>query len=457
MRKWTDKAFKTFAWIAPPHEGVMGDMGAYNTEEQYRKIAECGIDYVIDVFDSYRPDLGGEIRFSLESAKAAAKAGVGYLSADGGLSGGVPIQDPAVAEETVRRYCDELLAAGAAGHNVYDEPSSISADSRTLPQIFEYLGKIKEIYRRHYPDKIFYVNLLPRPCLPGRNYWNDFETSGREEYEHDYVEGFVRTVHPDFISFDQYNLLTSVNEQDYRISGPEDRSLGSQIWTGLLENLEIFSHVSKQYGIPFFSFVQVSEHWAGTVRHIRYPRIEDIRYQIGCQLAYGSQGVEYFTYWSGAYFGGHGDACTDAFGNLTQHYDDVKQLNEELRFLEKTYFSYRHVGTMAIRGTESEQENPDFALLRYNLKSYPGLESVQCSKDTLVGIFENEEGFACCFVNVTDPFFRQDDEVRIRFAHPGEVRAIWEKSEEVLSDCEGEISFCLPAGSYRFVTVRKGR
>lgn len=454
MSKNKNQKFQIFAWIAPPHEGVMGQQKAYNTVEHYRKIAECGIDWVIDVFDSFRPDLNGEIEHSLQSARASVEAGVKYLSADGGLSEGIPTESPAKAEQTVRAYCDELLKEGAAGHNVYDEPSSIGTDRRTVPQIFEYLGNIHEIYRRNYPDKLFYVNLLPRACLPGKNYWNDFEISGRDEYEKEYVEAFVKTVKPEFISFDQYNLLTAVNRQDYVLSGADDRSLGSQIWTGYLENLEVFSHVSKEYGIPFYAFVQTTEHWAGTSRHIRYPQAEDIRYQIGCQLAFGSQGVEYFTYWSARAFPGYGDGCTDAFGNPTQHYFDVQRLNRELQFLAPHYFRYHYMGTMAIGGKNAEQPNPDFALLRYSLKEYRALHSVECSEDTLIGLFENENGFALCLVNVTDPFFGKEDKIELNFARESEILSIYREKTELLRTEQGRWRGLLPAGSYQFIMVQ---
>jgi hypothetical protein len=60
-------------------------------------------------------------------------------------------------------------------------------------------------------------------------------------------------------------------------------------------NLEVCSTKAREAGIPFWAF-------ALTTAHLSYPvpTMGQLRYQVYSNLAYGAQGIEYYTYWKPA-------------------------------------------------------------------------------------------------------------------------------------------------------------
>lgn len=209
---------------------------------------------------------------------------------------------------------DESAAKpGFLGVVLSDEP--VSAD---FPQL---ALQSQQLLARH-PYAIPYVNLNPT--------YAPLAWLGTRSYE-DYVEQFITVVKPKVLSFDHYPLLEPPDglRPDY------------------YSNLQIVRGAALRHGIPFW-FVLLATPLGPDVEpapgapHLAGPYADptegELRWQVFTALAYGAQGLMYFTYCvpapqPGIHFG---DAIIRRDGTRDRKYGIVKRLNAEVQALGPT-------------------------------------------------------------------------------------------------------------------------
>lgn len=178
------------------------------------------------------------------------------------------------------------------GYSLGDEPGT--KDYFHLSACAERIRSVDED-----PSHMIYVNLFPN-YAPESALGADYAT---------YVHRFVDEVKLPMLSFDHYPVLTSGIRQSW--------------W----QNLDVISQEAERGGIPFYAF-------ALCTAHDDYPvaTLESLRIQMYTNLAYGAQGVQYFTYWCpepGAWDFNNAPITVD--GRRTPVYDIVKTMNAELQ------------------------------------------------------------------------------------------------------------------------------
>lgn len=183
------------------------------------------------------------------------------------------------------------------GWYVIDEPSFDSFDD-----IKRFVDRIQALDSSH----PFYINLLPI-YAPSSSF-------GNGSYEH-YVNSYVETFSPSFLSFDHYPITNSGVRKDF------------------YSNLNIISKIANQNRIPFWAFA-CSVKYSGSVPS---PKLEHLRFEVFNALAFGAQGIEYFTYTTPR--NEHGGryvsyAPLDVNQKKTKTYDYVKEVNARLRSIE---------------------------------------------------------------------------------------------------------------------------
>lgn len=155
-----------------------------------------------------------------------------------------------------------------------------------------------------------------------------------------YVEEFVRIVNPPYISYDAYPIRY---DKDGRIT----------VWKDYFFTLETIADVAKKSKRPFWGYILTNKHWS-------YPKPtrEFLRYQIFTNLAYGAQGLSYFTYLHPDYDnkGEYSDSPIDRAGNRTDTWYAVRDVNREVHNLEKVFLGaeveeVRHTGRI-LNGTK---------------------------------------------------------------------------------------------------------
>jgi len=195
--------------------------------------------------------------------------------------------DPETPEETVKKAKDN---PALLGYFIADEPPATR-----FADIAELIARVRSIDKEH----ICYVNMLPdmgKELLGGYNF-------------KDYIAKSIETLDTKVVSYDFYPIRNYGVEQL------------------MYCYLDTVSHVSREAGLPFWAFALLVEHAVFT-----RPSLESLRFQVFADLAYGAQGIEYFTY-SRPVYNDYYIAPVDEFGNKTYLYDVVKQMNSEIRQL----------------------------------------------------------------------------------------------------------------------------
>ncbi len=200
-------------------------------------------------------------------------------------------------EKIVKRFMDH---PALAGYFLRDEPA-IDA--------FTDLGNWAKRVNAVDPKHFCYVNLFPNYATPLQ--------LGTADYR-DYVNKFAKEVPLHFLSFDSYPLTSAEG-----------------VYEKWHQNLEIFSDEAKKVNKPFWGFAQSvlfdNKH--------EDPTLATMRVQMFTNLAYGAQGLQYFTYWtpvsSAEDFRG-GPITLE--GKRSTVYDNIKTLNQEIKSLSGVFY-----------------------------------------------------------------------------------------------------------------------
>lgn len=207
------------------------------------------------------------------------------------------------------------------GYFLRDEPGA--AD---FPALAKWTQQIQSADREH----PCLINLFPN--------YADAPQLGTPTYAQ-HLAKFVAEVPVPFISFDHYPVIA-------------DKAGHVKLRPNWYENLEQVSEAAAGAGKPFWAF-------ALSVAHGSYPvaTVPDLRLQAFSDLAYGAQGIEYFTYWTpvSSTWDFH-EAPITADGKRTPVYDRVKQVNAEIQALRRVFrgtkvLSVGHAGDALPAGT----------------------------------------------------------------------------------------------------------
>lgn len=182
------------------------------------------------------------------------------------------------------------------GYYIKDEPT---------PGLFPNLARWASAVRKADPDATPYINLLP---------------GDGASYMEGYVEAFVKTVNPAYISYDRYALM-------------DDGSVGN----GLYTNLEAIRKVALKHGIPFWNIVLTNSHF-----HYAEVTPGGLNLQVYASLAYGCRGISYFTYFS-PLIGNYRNAAVDQFLHKTPTWDVLRLLNLQIHQIAPTYLNLKSV------------------------------------------------------------------------------------------------------------------
>ena len=244
------------------------------------------------------------------------------------------------------------------GWYVIDEPSYDKFE-----EVKHFVDRIQAIDSSH----PIYINLFPT-YAPTTSFVN-------ESYEQ-YVTKYVDQFSPSFLSFDHYPITSNGVRKDF------------------YKNLDIISTIANRHGIPFWAFACCVKYSAG----VPAPKLEHLKLEVYSALAFGAQGIEYFTYTTPRkeHGGNHfAYAPIDSKHNKTRTYDYVKEINTRLRCLERYFIDARikHVGALGgvLDGMNS-----------YPLNDFPkGIKSLSSSNTLLASWLGNDNSSIFVVVNTS--------------------------------------------------------
>lgn len=272
---------------------------------RYEELKASGITYSFTSF----PDIK-----SMENAlETAQQAGIKLL-----------VSCPELKTDTKKTVQKFMNHPAVAGYFLRDEPALKDFD-----ELGDWARQIKAIDDRHF----CYINLFP-------NYANE-EQLGTKEYK-DYVHQFIQKVPVKILSFDNYPIKETTLEKKW------------------YQNLEIFSEEARLANKPFWAFA-LSVNFA--THHV--PTVAELRLQVYSDLAYGAQGIQYFTYSTPP---GQdidfNNAPIGLDGKRTEVYDRISLISKEIKslswvFLGAKVVSVAHTGETIPLGTKRLVKLPE--------------------------------------------------------------------------------------------------
>lgn len=291
--RWQPREFPIGYWYGPPPEA--------NTLEAWKTVADAG--FTFGGMSSY----GRE--GNLQMLDYCQQAGIQAMLMDGRTRLGTLASDdwPAILRQVVADYGQH---PALFGYYIQDEPNYRS---------FQDLARISQELERLDPRHLPYINLFPT--------YASTEQLGNPTYD-DHLETFLSIVKPVVLSYDHYALLNNDSER-----------------ADWFENLALIRAAALRHGKPPWVIIR-------SLPHLGYRDLtaDEMRWQVYTSLAYGMQGIMYFTYWTHSDWEKAGQiAIVDAQGKPGRLYPIVKELNGEIRTLGRVLLGLESTGVYHTR------------------------------------------------------------------------------------------------------------
>lgn len=277
MAQWAPREYPISFWCGPPPRFV--------SPERFKQIAAAGFTLAMPACEGpYTPEVNLRI---LDACKAA---GIKAFVLDERMPHRITGEPDAQArlDAIVKDYSSH---PALAGYFITDEPGT---------NAFIGLAEVVDYLRQKDPAHPAYINLFPNYASP--------QQLGAATYE-EYLNRFIRTVHPFVLSYDHYHFLKG-----------GDRP-------GFFANLDQAREAAEAAGIPFWQIVLA-------VPHLDYRPLTEAekRWEAMHTLAYGGKGLMYFTYWTPSNNPADwGPAIIAYDGTVTRQYDEVRRINADVR------------------------------------------------------------------------------------------------------------------------------
>jgi len=297
---WPPKSFPIGFWCGPPEP--------YITVEQYKRIAQAGFTMVL-------PPCEGAMTVALNRKilDTARAAGLKAVIADSRMP--LAITGNAGAEEAIKAIvADYRKHPALLGYFITDEPGANS---------FAGLAEVVAALRKYDPDHLAYINLFPNYASTDRVAQpSQLNTLTYDEY----LDKYLQIVKPAVLSWDHYHFLKDGDRPGFFGNlGSAQRAVGAQ-----------------NPPLPFWQIVLSVQH--GGYRALNE---NELRFEAMQTLAYGGQGLLYFTYWlppSDATFT-WSHAIMNRDGTPGPLYEAVSQVNREVKELGKWLYGARVLQT----------------------------------------------------------------------------------------------------------------
>ena len=412
-----DKGVKTVRFVGfvePPPENYYCYNGSstpnspsYITVERYNEMKECGIDIVLG--HAVTSILSDDLMTALD---CAAEADLKYIAKYLGITDFANAK-PERMEKALEKVLDHEAFYGILAK---DEPTA---------DLYNTLGKTYNVYKQ-VTDKCFYVNLLPTYGVTDMTYTQ-------------YIEQYCAKIGTPYISVDHY---------PFNFDGLTHRV--SENW---LLNLEIVQNACKKYGLEHWEYLQGTKAFATS----KIPDYYDLSQQIYVSMAYGTEVLQYYCYFTPAEFGDNEEyrCLIDYYGNRTDIYEAAKKINNEIHAFEHVFMNYVDGwrGVMTVVGSENKKEsNAAFSMLQTPLTQHERIVSVESTQDMVIGAFEDADGYdGFLFTNYSIPGLRLNSNVTVNFKNATKAVCYIGGKETVVELEKGKLEMELNPGEGIFV------
>lgn len=358
-------------WVAP------SAMMNCNTLEQYQILKESGLNSIYSLYEKYGVNTtaldGTPINGTEEVYKAldyASQVGVKYF-----------VSDPYLWKNTGDKFKEEFESRhytdydSFAGFFYSDEPRGQSE--------FDNIKSSYDLFSKYIPDMYaFYVNLF------GFEYFT-LNHGNFADYDK-YLNDYVNTVNPRFISYDFYAPM----------------GYFPIIKNTYFRQLTCFSEFANERKLPFWGFALSSGHSFYNGSFYRAPTEADIYWQVNTLLAYGAKGVQYFCYQTPApadkgeieFYVGKGGSIINENGEKSEIFEYVKSMNNYIAFIDHLLMNSTKIGVM------THEDAPACFIFEEPSESIREVSSLESKENILVTVFDykGKTLYYCVNNSITD-------------------------------------------------------
>lgn len=402
----------------------------YCDEEHIKLLAQAGVDYaVLNLDSSYIPEEKHRDifkwfeKYGIECTVRYPKA-MKYYKDAGMLD---------MEKADLLWFKDE---AAFKAFTYVDEPGT---------EHFEQLGREAELFKKVFPGKRPYINLLPM-------YANSAQLTGGawkspiEYYEtpdttfQTYLDEYVKYIDTDYICMDTYPCHRAPDP-----ACPDDFPAAyiKTTYPNYVKSVEIVADECRRSGRQLWVCIQ-SCSWA---RSVREPDGSELRWQAYTMLSYGAVTLLYYVF---AARKAHTGTCLNIRGEKTPLFVESQKMCEGLKRLSDIYLSYRNLGAFNVNSTP---EKTPYLEMNNPYRNFRAIEKIDTDAPLLVGCFEKKDGHGYAFTLVSMQNYNDPKTVNVRLTVPGKVVVY---RDGIPSDAEkdnGTFEVVLGQGEGVFITV----
>ena len=328
-----------------------------------------------------------------------------------------------------------------------DEPAfrAMSFVDEPGTEHFDELGKSVAQFRRDFPGKTAYINLMPMYAnavqLTGGS-WKSaieyYETPGTTYRQ--YLEEYIAKVDTDYICADIYPCR---REPDPACPDDFPAVYRSTTYDNYIRAIEIVADACRASGRDFWCCLQ-SCSWS---KDVREPSEAELRWQFFTLLSYG---VKTFLYFVFACYSNHTGACLNERGEKTKLFLASQRISAELKKLSATYMQYKNLGAFNVN---SSPETTPYLEMDHPCIGFTAIREIQADAPLLVGCFEKKDGCGKAFTLVNMQDFADPKPVNVKLAADGVLTIYRGGAPERLTPVNGVYAVTLEQGDGVFVTI----
>lgn len=369
------------------------------TDEYFQAIADAGVNLIV-----YAP-VDASSAANQKLLDLGAKYGVGLLANDvtiNSMKGEGVTPSVEIISERLSKYRNHPAFCGLY---LVDEPGGKDYWTKEAGMNMEDFDELTTVLRKTF-DLDMYTNLIR------------IDTKSQKEQYESYLKELCETMNPSFVSFDLY-LWDKGNSK-----------------TIFLFNLALARKYAQEYKLPLWNYIACGSYWDGLAPEADYephPLEGEFDWSINTSLAFGTQGLQYFTLFQPHYFAETSDPevfnyeCNGIFGsrgNKNRWYYYAQDISKQITAIDGVLMNSVNKGVIA-SGKEALTDTNDSVDVIMEGTSWRELADVK--GDALVGCF-NYQGKTALYVVNYDAEYAQDitltfhDKYKMQVTQDGETK-----------------------------------
>ena len=338
------------------------------TDEWFEIIADSGVNLISHSYTDYASQPQNVIKM----LQLGEKYGLGVCVYDSSISNSTSISLEQMSE-CMSEYSNYPAFSGLY---VVDEPQWIDYHlgdgTRTIDRYAPILSNLAEL------GVYGYANALP-----------DYGNYKSENYAA-YLDYFIESCSLPYLSYDSYVWDEGRTKDNY------------------FYNLSVVRERAMAHSIPFWTFIQAGSQWNDDQSRFDsetpyYPNEKQFQWNVNVNLAYGAQGIEYFTIFQPNYFAWAESKPFDfqrngmigAWGNLNEWYYYAQTVNKQIAAVDNVLMHAKNKGVI-VTGTQAKKDN---ALSTCIIDGESWRELVRVDGDAMIGCFNYQGRTALYVVN----------------------------------------------------------